>query len=331
MSDRIRVVQMGLGPVGLRVTKYLRERARFEIVGALDVDPAKVGRDLGELEGGGPLGVTVSDDAGMLVTWNADVVAHTTVSSVVKAEPQLLASVKTGTSVVSTCEELSYPWLTQPEVSARLDAAAKESGARILGTGVNPGFLMDTLPIALTAPCREVKFVTVRRIQNAAFRRVPFQKKIGAGLTLEEFEARKREGTLRHVGLTESMHMIAARLGWELSRTEDVIEPVVAEAEIDAEGVKIAAGRAAGVMQTGRAFVGDRQVMLLEFRAAVGQDEPRDEVELESDPPIKSVIPGGVHGDVATCAIVVNAIPVLLGAPPGLHTMADIPPVSCAR
>lgn len=331
MSGKIRVVQMGLGPVGLRVTSYLRERGGIEIVGALDVDQAKVGRDLGELAGGEALGVAVTDDTeGFLSKSDAQVVVHTTVSSLAKAEPQLIAIMKHGKSVVSTCEELSYPWKTQPGISARLDEAAKTAGVSLLGTGVNPGFLMDFLPIALTAVCREVRAVTVRRIQNAEFRRVPFQRKIGAGLTLEEFEAKKRDGTLRHVGLTESMHMIAAALGWELERTEDVIEPIVAESEIAVGAVRVPAGHAAGVQQTGRGFAGGREVITLEFRAAIGEPDPREEVELDSDPPIRYVIAGGVHGDVATCAIIANAVPAVLKSPPGLRTMIDIAPVSCA-
>ncbi len=336
MSGRIRVAQMGLGPVGLRVTSYLRERGGIEIVGAIDVDQAKVGRDLGELAGGEALGVAVTDGTqGFLSKSDAQVVVHTTVSSLAKAEPQLLAIMKHGKSVVSTCEELSYPWKTQPCISARLDEAAKAAGVSLLGTGVNPGFLMDFLPIALTAVCREVWAVRVRRFQDATFRRVPFQRKIGAGLTLEEFEAKKEDGTLRHVGLTESMHMIAAALGWELERTEDVIEPIVAESEIDksetsADAVRVPAGHAAGVHQTGRGFSGGREVITLDFRAAIGEPDPREEVELESDPPIRYVIAGGVHGDVATCAIVANAIPTVLRPPPGLRTMIDIAPVSCS-
>lgn len=331
MPERIRVVQMGLGPVGLRITRYLLERENITLAGAIDIDPEKEGKDLGELAGGGPAGITVSASAEQtLAEVECDIVVHATVSSLERAESQLLSIIRAGKAVVSTCEELAFPWKTHPGISQRLDSSARKTGVAVLATGVNPGFMMDFLPVALSGVCRRVKSVTVRRIQDAALRRGPFQRKIGAGITLDEFERQKQEGTLRHVGLTESMHMIASRLGWELDRTEDVIEPIVAEQRIRAGEVMVPAGRAAGVSQTGRGFCQGYRVVTLEFRASIGQPEPRDEIELESDPPIRSVIPGGVHGDVATCSIIVNAIPIVRKAQPGLRTMVDIAPVSYA-
>jgi 4-hydroxy-tetrahydrodipicolinate reductase len=154
----------------------------------------------------------------------------------------------------------------------------------------------------MTAVCRKVESIKVSRIQDASVRRIPFQQKIGAGLTLDEFETKKQTGTLRHVGLAESVQMIAGRMGWKLDRTEDILTPVVAEQEITTGYVPIKAGMAAGVRQIGKGIVGDREVITLEFVAAVGQANPADTVEITGDPPIKSVIPGGVNGDVATCA-----------------------------
>jgi len=251
-----------------------------------------------------------------------------TPSSLRAAAPQVEELVEAGLHVVSTCEELSYPWLPHPELAARLDWQAKTRGVAVLATGVNPGFVMDLLPLVLSGVCESVESVFVSRIQDAAIRRVPFQQKIGAGLCLDEFDRKRQAGTLRHVGLTESMHMIATRLGWRLERTEEVLTPVVADREIKSGYVPIRPGTAAGVQQVGKGYCDGRAAITLVFRAAVGEPEPCDSVEIRGVPGFRAVIPGGIHGDTATCAIAVNALRSVFEAAPGLHTMADVAPVS---
>jgi 4-hydroxy-tetrahydrodipicolinate reductase len=331
MERKIRVVQMGLGPIGNKSTSYLAERPQaFEIAGAVDLDPDKVGQDVGVLAGLAPLGVTVTADLqSVLSHGNIDVVLLTTASSLVKVESQLAAILPYGVNIVSSCEELSYPWLTQPEIAKRVDALAKQYNVSVLSTGVNPGFLMDFLPMALTGVCRHVNKITVERIQDATFRRIPFQKKIGAGLTLTEFDQKIDEGTLRHVGLTESIHLIAAKRGWKLDATEDNISPIVARHDVKTEHLDIKAGMALGVQQIGRGLVGDNEVIRMVFRAAIGEPETKDRIIIDGSPAIDSCIKGGVNGDVATCAILINSIPVTINARPGLRTMADIEPIAC--
>ena len=227
-------------------------------------------------------------------------------------------------NVVSSCEELTYPWFSQPEIAADIDRAAKENGVSVLSTGVNPGFLMDFLPLVVSGVCREVRKVIVERIQNAQFRRIPFQKKIGAGLTVEEFNAKVAEGVLRHVGLPESMYMIAAGLGWCLEEATDSIAPVIATERIVTPALTIEPGRVTGVRQIGRAFAQGREVINLVFQATVGEPNPRDRIIIEGSPHVELAIKNGINGDIATCAILVNAIPALVRAAPGLRTMADI-------
>jgi 4-hydroxy-tetrahydrodipicolinate reductase len=330
MEKKIRVVQYGLGPIGCKVTQYLIERAHFDIVGAIDADPQKVGTDVGHLaELNAPLGLNVTANSrDLLEQVNADVVVLTTASSLEKIRPQVMEIISCGKNVVSTCEELMYPWVTNPEIAREIDAAAKEHKVSVLSTGVNPGFLMDFLPLVMTSICRDVKRVTVERIQDAQFRRLPFQEKIGAGLSVHEFESRVREGNLRHVGLTESMHLIASRLGWMLDRTEDVVDPVLAEKPVVTENRTIEPGKALGVYQIGRAYIDSKEVITLVFRASIGESDPRDRIVIQGNPDIDMAISKGVNGDTATCAIIVNAIPVVIEAQPGLRTMADIAPIS---
>ena len=327
---KIKVVQMGLGPIGNKATLYLAERENLQIVGAVDADPAKVGKDVGVLAGLAPLGVAVKPDiAQALAGQSADVVLLTTSSALTRIADQLKQVLPFGVHVVSSCEELSYPWQTNPAVAGEIDELAKKHGVSVLSTGVNPGFLMDFLPIAMTGVCKSVRQVTVERIQDATFRRIPFQKKIGAGLTQAEFQAKVEQGVLRHVGLTESVQMIASRLGWRLDSTSDEITPVVAETDVPLGDGVIEAGKVLGVRQIGRGIVNGREAITLFFRAAIGEPESRDRIIIDGEPSIDSCIKGGVNGDVATCAILVNAIPAVMKARPGLRTMADIEPLAC--
>jgi 4-hydroxy-tetrahydrodipicolinate reductase len=187
---------------------------------------------------------------------------------------------------------------------------------------------MDFLPTVLTGLCQNVKRVEVWRVQDASVRRIPFQQKIGAGLTLEEFEAKKKAGTLRHVGLPESVDFIADKLGWKLDRNTEILEPVIAEEEILSGYRPISKGMARGVHQVGRGFMGDREVITLNFRAAVGEPESYDQVHIDGEPPIQSRIVGGVNGDIATCAITLNAARSVLRTSPGLKTMGEIPSIA---
>jgi hypothetical protein len=322
----IRVVCYGLGPIGLEIARLALARPGIQIVGAVDVDQAKVGRDLGELLGGTAIGVTVSADAAAtLSAARPQLALHATGSTLTRVATQLLAIAEAGVNVVSTCEELAYPWTAQPQLAAELDAAARRAGVTLLGTGVNPGYAMDALPLTLTAPCATVRAVRVLRVVDAGKRRGPLQRKVGAGLTSEAFGAGVRDGTIRHVGLPESLHMLATSLGWNLDRRDDTIEPVIAERPIVTEFVRVEPGQVAGVRQVARGFIGGREALNLELRMYVGAPDPQDTVEIDGDPPVRMTIAGGLHGDIATAAIVVNAVPSVIRAAPGLASMADAP------
>ena len=325
----INTVHLGIGPLGQRMVKYAVERGCFNIIGAVDTDPGKVGKELGELCGIEPLGITISSNLDEAMQGkSAEVALVTTVSSIVSLESQVVELAKAKLHIISTCEELFFPWNTQPEVSRRIDQICRENGVVCLGTGVNPGYMMDFLPTALSGVCQDVKSVKVWRVQDASVRRIQFQQKIGAGLTLEEFEAKKSTGTLRHVGLPESVDFIADRLGWKLDRNVETLEPVIADKEIDTGYKPVAQGMVCGVHQVGRGFVGDKEVITLTFRATVGERESYDQVHIEGEPTIQSKIAGGVNGDIATCAITLNAVRSVLEASPGLKTMGQISPIT---
>ena len=322
----IHAVLIGAGPLGINIYRYALKRKDIVIAHVVDIDPSLKGKDMGVHAGLESSGVLITDHIGKIS--KADVAILATVSDLSGIGPQVIALIEAGYSVVSTCEELFYPWKSATDWSSRIDQAAKAKGVAVLGTGVNPGFLMDALPSMLTGICNQVERVEVRRYQDAQFRRIPFQKKIGAGLTFDEFERRKNEGTLRHVGLSESMHFIANQLGWHLERTEDRIEPVIADRTITSEAMTIISGQVAGVRQTGIGWVAGEEKIKLAFQASVGEPDSYDEIEIFGTPHIRSRIMKGVHGDIATCAIILNACKSILKATPGLRTMADIPMIT---
>ncbi len=325
----INILQIGLGPLGQKIGRYIAERKGFQTVGAVDKNPTLIGQNFGQLSGIEGLDVVITGNISEAIqATQPDVVVLSTVSDMVRITQQLREILPLGVSVVSTCEELAYPWDTSPDLSKEIDALAKANNVAVLGTGVNPGFLMDALPTFLTSVAQNVEFVEVKRFQDARHRRLPFQRKIGAGLTLEAFEAKKKTGTLRHVGLTESMQMIAHRMGWTLDKTEDILTPIIATETIETDAMTIPKGNAMGVKQIGRGYCGRALKIELNFQAAVGLAESFDEVSIKGTPNITSKIEGGVNGDIATCAIIINAIPQVLRASAGLKTMLDIPLVS---
>jgi 2,4-diaminopentanoate dehydrogenase len=327
VKKKIRAIQYGVGPIGASIARLMREKQAIEICGAIDTDPAKVGRDLGEVVGANdaPWGVKISADAGDVLEQAADVVIHSTSSSLSKVMDQLLACLKAESCVVSTCEELSFPYRTHPDLAARLDAEAKDWGVALVGTGVNPGFAMDKLVVTLAAVSQRIEHAKALRIVDASKRRLPLQKKIGAGMSVDEFRGQVAAGVIKHVGLPESVAMVADSLNLPVDQITETIEPVVARERVQTEFLSVEAGQAAGVHQIARGLGAGKELVYLELLMYVGAKDPADTIELRGHPNISLVIPGGSHGDIATASVVVNSIPVILDAPAGLRTARDLP------
>jgi len=321
----LRIIQYGVGPIGSAIVRVLRERMGATIIGAIDIAPDKVGRDLGDVVGTSPLGVIVSDRADEVLARKADVVVHSTSSYFEHVFDQLLACVRAGAHVVSTCEELAYPFRKYPELARRLDEEAKAAGVAVLGTGVNPGFVMDKLVLTLATVCQRIERVSVRRVVDASQRRLPLQRKIGAGMTVEEFREAVEAGRIRHVGLPESVALIADGLGLKVETISETIEPILAEEDVTTEYLHVRKGQVAGVRQIGRGLADGHERIHLDLQMYVGAKEPVDEIRLFGTPDLCARIPGGTHGDLATAAVVVNSIPLLMQAPPGLRTVVDLP------
>src|ERR1700752_4911802 len=239
---------------------------------------------------------------------------------------QLLACLKAESCVVSTCEELSYPYRTYPELAAKLDSEAKDWGVALVGTGVNPGFVMDKLVVTLAAVSQRIEHAKGLRVVDASTRRLPLQKKIGAGMTVEEFRGQVKAGVIKHVGLPESVAMVADSLNLPVEQINETIEPKIAAERVKTEYLTVEAGQAAGVHQIARGLAKDgKELVYLELQMYVGAKDPADSLTLTGYPDIRLTIPGGSPGDLATASVVVNSIPVILDAPAGLRTARDLP------
>ena len=241
----INTLHIGLGPIGAGVVRQVASRKGFRIVGAVDIDPAKVGQDLGDVCAvGRKLRVKITADIAKTIrATKPDVAVLCTSSSLRRVVPEFEAVLKLKVPIVSTTEELAYPVRGNAVSAKKIDALAKRARVAVLGTGVNPGFTMDALPIALTGVCESVTAIEVARVQDASIRRLPFQQKIGAGLSREEFLQKVNDGSVRHVGLAESIAMIADAMGWKLDKVTDEIQPKMCERETSSQFLTVKPGQ----------------------------------------------------------------------------------------
>jgi len=318
----LRTIHVGLGPIGCEIARAALRAPGVEVAAAIDVDPAKAGIDLGTVLGLGlELGVVVSDDpeATLAEAGAGAVVLHSTGSRLAAVAGQLEQALAHGAWVVSTCEELSYPWLTEPELADRLDALASDHRVGLVGAGVNPGFVMDALPATLLTATEAVTAIDIRRVVDTASRRPQLRAKTGVGTTPTAFEEGVAAGVLGHVGLRESAHLVASAAGWRLESSLESIEPVLAA------GANGAGERVIGVHQTVRGIVAGEERLLLNLTMAVGAPDPRDQIRIDGTPSLELVVPGGVAGDRATAANVLSCARRVTRAGSGLRTILDLP------
>ncbi len=325
MTEAVRVALYGMGSIGAEIAKECLSR-NLDIVAAVDIAEDKVGKDVGEVAGlDRQIGIPVSRDIrSALKKGGGDVVFHCTTSYIWEAHPQLAEAVQTGCDVISTCEELSYPWRAHRHFAQEIDQAAKREGVTVLGTGVNPGFVMDALVIALSSMCNRVRQVYVERIVDVAKRRLPLQRKVGVGLSEREFLNMVKEGKLGHVGTYESIDMIAEAFGWDMTDVQVDITPVVSEKAIRGPHLEVETGKVAGIRQVGKGLRSQKEVISFELQMYVGAS-PGDLIRIDGIPAIEVNIPGGVAGDQATVAAVINSVPRVMNAEAGLKTMLDLP------
>jgi hypothetical protein len=323
---KIKVAQFGLGPIGIETLKLAASKRWIDVVGGIDIDPAKIGKDLSELTGERKLrGKKVYGSiADLLRHKKPDIVFHTAVSKFKSAFSQIEPIARKGISVVSSCEELLFPQLREPRLAVLLDKICKKAGARVIGTGVNPGFVMDVLPICMTGVSRNVSAVHIQRVVNASTRRAPLQKKIGSGLPPAEFRRLFNEGRAGHAGLKESLALVAHALGWKAKDITETGDAVVAKKDIKTKFLSVKKGQTCGLHQLATAKVNGRVNLTLDIKMYLDAPKPHDAIQIEGEPPLKVIVDGGVAGDHATVAALVNTAKRVLHAPSGLLLMTDL-------
>lgn len=325
-GQSIRVGMYGLGAIGADIARLIQQQPHLELVCGIEADPAKAGHDLGELIGAQPLGFVVETDAARALRHSRpDVVVVATTSLLRSVFGQIRDCLAVGARVVSTCEELIYPMAADPVIADQIDREARGAGAAVLGIGTNPGFVMDLLPILLTAPSIDIRHIFVQRVVDASTRRATLQQRIGAGLDPLMFRSWLQQRSTPHIGLTLSMRMVADALGWQLDRVTENVEPLLAETWLRTAYVTVAPGQVAGIHQSARGYRDGHELIQLDWRTAIGMEDTHDAIKIVGTPPIDLVIRGGIHGDQATAALVTRAIPAIMAAQPGLRTVLDLP------
>lgn len=327
----IKVALWGAGAMALRMADILLDRSGVAIVGAIDRHPDKLGRDVATLAGRTePCGAVVSDDAAKVLANRPDVVLHATDSFLATVAPDLRQAMAAGANVITIAEEMAWPAAADPALAAGLDRAALDAGVTLLGTGVNPGFVMDSLVLALTGACASVEAIHVSRVNDLSEFGPTVMRTQGVGLSPEAFAAGVADGTVvGHVGFPQSIGMIAAALGWQIDRIEETREPILSEVRRETPHVTVAPGMVAGCRHVARAYAGGRAVIVLEHPQQVRPEAAGvatgDTITIAGSPPIRMSSGPEIPGGAATAALAVNMIPRVLAAAPGLVSMAGLP------
>ena len=323
---KIKVAQFGLGPIGLESLRFAAEQPWIEIVGAVDHDPQKYGRSLVDLTGlpsldGLSLCPTLEE---LFRETQPDVILHTASSSAAATLQQIRPALELGLAVASTCEELIYPALKSPALAKELNVLCLYTKARLVATGVNPGFVMDLLPLCLTGVCRSVDSIRVERTVNASTRRQSLQVKVGSGQDPDEFRSKLATGQAGHAGLRESAALVAHVMGWQLDEITESGEPVIAGRDIVTQYFQVGAGRTCGIHQRVVGVEHGTEKIVLDLKMYLDAPGPRDLITIRGRPDLEVVVNGGVAGDDATVAALINVVPRLIVAPPGLRLLPEL-------
>ena len=322
----MRVMQIGLGPIGMAVSRLLMQKSDWHIVAAIDTDPAKQGRDLGDILGlETTLGIPVRGHLSPLPSQAIDIAFLTTVSSFAEVLPTLETLMQAGINVVASTEELFYPYYRYAQQAHALDHLAKEHGVSILGTGINPGFIMDTLVLLLTGVCQQVTRIAVTRVVNASGRRPSLQRQIGVGLTPEAFTEHIAQQRVGLVGPVDSLAFLAHVLRWEMDDFKERLAPVLTDNVLQSAQGRVEPGQVCGVRHVIKGISNGKEVISLDLRIYLDAEQTRDTIYIEGIPTLEATIKSHDLEDTAAAGLLVNMSPLVHQARPGLLTMIDLP------
>jgi len=324
MTRKIKVTQFGLGPIGIECLKLLALQDWMRIVGVVEIDQQKAEKQLGALPRSQSLRGLRSAKSIELLRETPDLVFHTTVSSFRTAYEQLVPIVRRGINVVSSCEELVFPRLREPQLAAALHELCRKSGARVVATGVNPGFVMDLLPLCLSTVSQGIKAIHVQRVVDASTRRESLQRKIGSGMEPKVFTRLLNAGMAGHAGLKESAALVAYSLCGSAGNIRASGEAITASRDIRTRHLRVSKGQTCGRHQRAEVRVKGQLHVTLDLKMYLGAPDPHDAIQIRGNPPIDLKITGGIAGDQATVAALLSTAPRLLRAQPGLKLLSEL-------
>lgn len=326
-----KIMIWGFGAMGSGIAKVLLERKGIELVGVVDVREEILGKDVGELLGLDKIGVVVTNDpVEILKNKKPDITMHATGSFVHEVYDQVKLILEHGSNCITTAEEMAYPWRSHSKESQELDEIAKKNNVTLLGTGVNPGFVLDLLILTLSGVCANVERIKAARINDLSPFGPTVMKTQGVGTTVEEFEEGLKNGTIvGHIGFQQSIAMIADALGWELDEIVEKREAIVSKTHRSTPHVVVEPGMVAGCRHLGYGIKDGKVLIELEhpqqIRPEAENIETGDYITIEGDNPVHIVNKPEIAGGKGTINVCVNMIPHVLNARPGLLTMVDLP------
>lgn len=325
-----RVILIGTGGVGRNVTRLLRARDDYEVVAAHTRNPELVGRDVGELSGGDALGVITTSDSSAALHEPADAAIVATTSHLRDVADDLAAAVGCGLNVLTTAEEAAFPWLVDENIAKQLDGQAREKGVSILGVGLNPGFIFDTLLLTLSGIAWDVNHISVRRVSDISRFSRTIQRRMGLGYSAEDFQAHIDAGEITgHIGFRQGFNLVAHCLGRPLDRVEETFEPVISEHDFDTTSLSVKAGETAGFIQRTVGYIGNEAWIEAEFIPQVGGAVERefaveDSISISGLNPVSISIKPACHPQLGTAAMICNCLPRVIEARAGFITVADL-------
>ncbi len=329
--ENIKIAIWGFGAMGAGMAKMLNKKTGVDIVGVCDLHPDRVGKSVAEVLGVDKWqDVIIKSDIEEVLAEKADLCLLATDSFTRGAFDKMKLIMEKGINVITTAEEMAYPQAQEPELAKKLDEIAKDNGVTVLGTGINPGMIMDLLVVCLTGCMETVEHVEAKRVNSLS----PFGETVmeeqGVGITEDEFNKRVAEDKLAgHVGFSESVNMIADAIGWKVDKFEQQMKPILTTVDRKSPYGFAAAGNLAGINMTGQGHVdGEVKINMIHPQQIEPEMEGTytgDYITLQGNPPVNMAITPEVDGGIGTIAMCVNMIPHVINAKAGLKTMIDLP------
>lgn len=326
----IKVAEWGTGMMGQGLLRYMLDRPnQIDLCGVIVTNPAKEGMTVGELLER-PCDVRMTTDFESVLAQRPDVVCVNTQSNLHEVEPQIVPAIKAGCNVICIAEKLAYPWASDPERADLFDRLAKEHNVTVLGTGINPGFILDALIVMWSSVCLRVDHVEASRVNDLSPFGPTVMKGQGVGTTVAEFEKGVADGTIvGHIGFPESIMLIAKALGWEVDRIEETREPIVTEVERATQWVTVAPGDVAGCRHVGKGYSdGELKIHLIhpqQIHPQLAGQDTGDYIKIFGDPNVNMANTPEIPGGKGTYASAGNYIPLMQNAPSGMKTVIDLP------